>query len=284
MTTTTTKRTCLACETPLTGDASSQEHVLPQWLAGEIDMSTHGVSLKHYLHDDREPADALLRSHGLSSFSVRKICEPCNNGWMSRLENQAKPHILDLMSQKMSLLSLDDDVRTILSRWAVKTAFMIAAVQTIQFDLQWAIFRRLKTQETEGPAGCIVFASQQAQLPKGFLYTCPSDELPVGKPIQLRVGFSIHHLCFVVVIPIVGGPRVLTTLAPIHILLWPLDGGVTTFYRKAPQNVSAPNQFLDYLADIVKVTIIDIHEAVQLDDGSGGPAYGGKIQWVVSQK
>lgn len=86
--TTMTKRTCLACGTPLTGEAASEEHVLPKWLAAEIDMSTEGVSLKHYLRDDREPADTLLRSHGLNTFSVKKICEPCNNGWMSVSENK----------------------------------------------------------------------------------------------------------------------------------------------------------------------------------------------------
>lgn len=197
---------------------------------------------------------------------------------------QAKPHILELMSQKANLLSLDDEVRLILARWAVKTAFMIASVQTIQFDLPWAIFQRLKTHPAEGPVSCFVFASQQPSLPTGFLYTCPSDELPLGRPIQVRIGFSIHHLCFVVVLPIVGGARTIRTAASIQVPLWPLDLHVLAAYKKAPENLTTPNQFLDFLTDTVQVGLVDTHDAIRLDDGLGKPAYGGRIRWVVSGK
>ena len=90
-------------------------------------------------------------------------------GWMSRLETQAKPYTSDLMNQKTSPLALADSTRLILSRWAV-TAFMIALVQSIRYDLPWALFESLRNNENDGPNGCFVLASQQPCLPKGFLY------------------------------------------------------------------------------------------------------------------
>jgi hypothetical protein len=154
---------------------------------------------------------------------------------MSVSENEAKPYLLDLMHQRTSVLTLTDTARQILSRWAVKTAFMISVVQTLQFDLPWTIFQNLGKNKNEGPLGCFVFASQQANLPNGFLYACPSDHFVEGKPIQLRVGFSIHRLCFVVVIPIVGGPRTIRVGASIHAPLWPLDLHVLARYKAAPE-------------------------------------------------
>ena len=158
------------------------EHALLQWLAKEIELS--GVSLRHFRRDDSKQEDILLRSHPLKTFGSKTICCICNNGWMSRLEVKARrPLILGLMNQKTNLLSLSDDSRLVLSRWAVKTAFMIATVQTMKFDLPWSVFQRLGELEDEGPHRCFVLGSQQPSLPKGFLYTCPSDGFATGKPI-----------------------------------------------------------------------------------------------------
>ena len=60
---------------------------------------------------------------------------------MSRLESAAKPLILDLMRQKISIMTLTDEARTVLSRWAAKTAFIVSVVQTIRFELPWQIFQ-----------------------------------------------------------------------------------------------------------------------------------------------
>jgi hypothetical protein len=81
-----TKRTCLGCGLVLTGDVATLEHILPQWLATEIDSSVSGINMSQFLHDDRNPTDTLLRSHGLNSSAAKKVCSQCNNGWMSVLE------------------------------------------------------------------------------------------------------------------------------------------------------------------------------------------------------
>jgi hypothetical protein len=164
----TAKRTCLGCGVALTGEVVTLEHALPQWLAKEIELP--GVSLKHFRHNEEKPEDEVLRSHGLNTFGTNKLCAVCNNGWMSRLETAAKPLILGLMYQKTGITTLTDEARTILARWAVKTAFVISVTQSIQFDLPWAAFQGLGRNENEGPHGCFVLASQQQQLPKGFLY------------------------------------------------------------------------------------------------------------------
>jgi len=256
-------RVCLGCGIELTGEVMTLEHALPQWLAKEIELP--GVKLRHYIHDDRKPEDALLRSYQLNTFGTKKVCCVCNNGWMSRLESDAKHDILGLMHQKTNIMALNDGARKVLSRWAVKTAFMISVVQTIQFELPWRVFQSLGKHENDGPDGCFVLASQQPNLPKGFIYTCPADGFVEGNPIQLRVGFSIDHLHFVVVIPIVQGPRFVRVAAALHVPLWPLDLHVLACYTRAPENIGTPNQFLDFLTNLVEVALVSRNDVVRLE-------------------
>jgi hypothetical protein len=253
----------LGCGAELTGDVVTLEHALPQWLAKEIDIP--GVNLRHFLHDESKPEDALLRSHKLNTFGSRKVCCFCNNGWMSRLETQAKPYILDLMGQKASLLTLEDSTRLILSRWAVKTAFMIAAVQSIRYDLPWARFQSLREYENDGPNGCFVLASQQPCLPKGFLFTCPADVFSNEKPVQLRLGFSVNHLHFVVVLPILDAPRMVKTSGMIHIPMWPLELHVLAGYGLTPKDFHSPDRFMDYMTNLVEVGVVQPKEGIRLD-------------------
>lgn len=50
------------------------------------------------------------------------MCEPCNNNWMSRLEQDAAPYIRILMSG--SRTRLPSPAADVLERWAIKTAMM----------------------------------------------------------------------------------------------------------------------------------------------------------------
>jgi hypothetical protein len=258
------ERHCVGCGMELMGKVISLEHSLPRWLAREIEMP--GVSLRHFIHDETQPeADCLLRGHKLNTFEARKVCSACNGGWMSRIESSAKSLILDLMNQKISIMTLTDAHRTALARWATKTAFMIAVVQTTRFDPPWKIFQNLGLREEDGPNGSIVLATQQAEMPKGFLYTCPWDYLSEGQPIQVRVGFSLHHLQFVVVIPILQAPRLVAASLGLHIPLWPLDQHILVRYRPAVTKFETPRRYLDYLTNLIQVGVVDRDKMVRVE-------------------
>jgi hypothetical protein len=46
---------------------------------------------------------------------------------MSDLEGSAKPILLGLMNMKTSMLQLAPDERSVISAWAIKTAFLITS-------------------------------------------------------------------------------------------------------------------------------------------------------------
>ncbi len=63
-------------------------------------------------------------------LSVGYLCNSCNSGWMSNLENDAKPIIENLLDDKIEFL--DTSSQAILTIWAMKTAMVIEAVNPIQ--------------------------------------------------------------------------------------------------------------------------------------------------------
>jgi hypothetical protein len=261
-------RTCLGCGVELTGEVVTLEHSLPQWLMKEIELPD--VVLRQFQHDESKAQDTLLRSHPLNTFGTKKVCGGCNNGWMSRLENAAKPPILALMNQQSGILSLTDATRLTLSRWAVKTAFMLAVVQATQFELPWTVFQNLGNEENEGPKGCFVLGTQQPGLPKGFLCTFPSDIFSEGEPFQLRVGFSVNHLHLVVVIPIIKALRAVRTTGMVHVPLWPLDLHVLAAYKMIPERFESSYRFNDYLTNFVEAGRVTKNE-LPVDVVEGNP-------------
>ena len=110
-------RKCMFC-----GErASSKEDAWPLWLVRMFPISS-GVEVEAH-RKDAEPTSWRQRGH----FAKAKFaCRACNNGWMSSLENQAKPSIQALLFDTRS--TLDPADRETVARWVMKTAMVFEAV------------------------------------------------------------------------------------------------------------------------------------------------------------
>jgi hypothetical protein len=110
--------------------------------------------------------------------------------------------------------------------------------------------------EEAGPERCVVFACQQPNLPKGFLYTNPSDYFSGEITIQVRFGFSIHQLHFVVVVPFDKKPRVARIAAGIHTPLWPLGLICAAVYKNIPTELKTVHEYLHFLTSLIEVGVV----------------------------
>lgn len=100
----------------------TKEHVWPRWLRGVLGpsitsrgfYSTSGMGRRRtYSH----------RSGSIESQRMRIVCERCNTGWMSRLQNNAKSRLLPLIrGHHMSLTEAD---HKILSAWSMMFTIII---------------------------------------------------------------------------------------------------------------------------------------------------------------
>jgi hypothetical protein len=85
---------CIFCGKP----GVTKEHVWPDWLLKYIPKDgVNHASLSethHRTHVERE-----VRKHAGAPYSgtLRIVCGSCNNGWMSVLQNDAKPILLPLV-------------------------------------------------------------------------------------------------------------------------------------------------------------------------------------------
>ena len=107
----TTAKRCVFCEEP----GSSEEHVFASWIADRL--AGYGpFNLKR--STDRSKAG--MKTIGVIS---RSACAPCNHGWMSRIEQAAKPTLTPLMlGQPVRWTRAATQLEV--ARWTFKTALM----------------------------------------------------------------------------------------------------------------------------------------------------------------
>ena len=110
-------RMCMFCD----NNPSTKEDAWPLWLMRRFPMASTGRMF------------AERSGNPLNDWPVTKprvvvkwLCDSCNNGWMSQLENEVKPVIESLLDEKIS--ELDGTVQETLGVWAVKTAMVLEAL------------------------------------------------------------------------------------------------------------------------------------------------------------
>jgi hypothetical protein len=108
------------CETVLTAAASSREHIIPEWLLKYLGVRETAVNPTHHKADTMEVVST--RRQTFNALTNGLVCAGCNNGWLSQLEDRAKPLLIPLVTGERSIYDLVLREQAILSRWALKTA------------------------------------------------------------------------------------------------------------------------------------------------------------------
>lgn len=94
----------------------AREHVIPRWFSHQINQERRDRFVVEQDQPQRE-----WKTKEVNIFAST-ICENCNSGWMSRIENEAKLPMSRMISGDKTL-PCRDDLRN-LSKWFTKTAFV----------------------------------------------------------------------------------------------------------------------------------------------------------------
>jgi hypothetical protein len=113
---------CIFCKSPLQENGRAKEHIFPDWLLREWNLSKAPIQPTHL-----SPEGNIIsqRNHVFDSLQAGHVCLKCNNGWMSELEVQAKDLLIDLALGKRSVLKISDEEALLLGRWTCKTAYSL---------------------------------------------------------------------------------------------------------------------------------------------------------------
>lgn len=117
----TKKRVCCFCGQHLKRRNRSKEHVIPQWLLDYLKVSSDDLFRGTHVQ-----FPVTLRSSRIQRARTvlqGNICNSCNNGWMSRLEEASKLIIIS-MNEGRQFRLLENAIAT-LSSWIFKTAILI---------------------------------------------------------------------------------------------------------------------------------------------------------------
>jgi hypothetical protein len=112
-------RKCMFCGEK----ASTREDVWPVWLMSRFPISSTA----------RLNAECGGRTLGnwptpKPKLQVRRLCASCNNGWMSKLENEAKPVLESILDDKLK--DIDVSAQLTVARWGVKTAMVLDVIES----------------------------------------------------------------------------------------------------------------------------------------------------------
>jgi len=108
--------TCIFCGT--TGKMT-KEHIFPKWLQLHLGVKKDPLEISFY---SEKPET--VRTLTYNTHVNRNVCAECNNGWMSRLETEAKPILLSLIDNNISHKFSDEQVHT-LGLWIFKTVLTL---------------------------------------------------------------------------------------------------------------------------------------------------------------
>jgi hypothetical protein len=108
---------CCFCDKPFSVVGRSSEHVMPQWLLAKMGILKAEKHTSVTTSIDKQ----VVTSRTFSAFSRKynRVCQACNNGWMSDLEDTAQKIIERISTQAHCELSLIDCFN--MSAWAYKT-------------------------------------------------------------------------------------------------------------------------------------------------------------------
>lgn len=116
------RRKCIFCEQY----GSSKEHIFPDWLRSQFprdEDSTHtfGTHAPSQIIGVPRTTQKKLQGHS-GTKTVKTVCAKCNNGWLSQIEQKAKPILESLIEGDRINLGVGEQLT--LATWATKTVMI----------------------------------------------------------------------------------------------------------------------------------------------------------------
>jgi hypothetical protein len=223
-------RACLFCGKEL-ARVRAREHVFPRWLLNELNIGEEPINPTQF-----RPSGEVVstREHLLENLQEGRVCATCNNGWMSKLEVDARPLLRPLMEGTGPVTDLTQEERAVVARWAVKTAYMLNSATNYDYKIPKRYLAEFYANHRPVPNGVCVFAQlHHANLDFYWLQGAYWPEVSGDEALDIdpseatissyKVTLQLRHLLLLVACwPYEGWG--LTLWRGIHVPLWPQSG------------------------------------------------------------
>lgn len=173
---------CIFCN----GFGLSKQHVIPDWMSALLPYNDLHSQQTIDMSAVFDPASASVvvipgetykkRNGPVNQRKVRNVCLICNNGWISRVEDAAKPLFEAMICGRGAALSKTD----------VESLSLAIAIITIMWE-----FTHPDESNRVIPAAHRDFIYKNKRLPDGwYIAVGVMDELCVARPRQVSASFK----------------------------------------------------------------------------------------------
>jgi len=195
--------------------------VFAQWLLKRFGSMNLQMGLSRELSDGT--MQPVRREYRVDSFKLKKICTACNGGWMSELEQSAKPLIVALVDGERKLASLSVEERCTLARWVGKTAIIESHAVGAESPVDPAFLRHIKLDIHGDPGRFAVAGSHTTfegfgHLQVGVIRDLIGGGIAAGNIIMI----ALPRLVFVCAFPMLNLRFQCCVAAPLE-GIWPDD-------------------------------------------------------------
>lgn len=121
---------CIFCD----GTGLSKQHVWPDWLKNIIprnyEKNIQNLSHPIYSKDEKIVFNRIVieKQGHMGVRKIRNVCSICNNGWMSKIEQEVKPLLTSMILGEKVIL--DKVEQTNISKWIIMTSIMAEFTDT----------------------------------------------------------------------------------------------------------------------------------------------------------
>jgi hypothetical protein len=162
---------CLFCGASGSGTLTN-EHVNPRWLLHHLGLPDDDMLIQAVASSETGRLVESPRIQSSFNFVLGRVCGHCNNGWLRRLENAAKPLLISLMDQHRTLESMSVHEAALIGKWAAKTAYLHTWVGPLKQPVQVDHLRTLYGDAGTVRGGVGVFGMQSDFVkPSGYIQT-----------------------------------------------------------------------------------------------------------------
>jgi hypothetical protein len=133
-------RVCVFCGS----EDLTREHVFPDWMSKMfVDKKLTATTTI-----EKEGKPNKVYKSGLFRHKAKIVCGQCNNGWMSKLETDAKPLLSTMLFDLRSAVKLGPEEQKILSFWAQKTVMILNLSTEADYKIPQQSFHDLYKQKS----------------------------------------------------------------------------------------------------------------------------------------
>jgi hypothetical protein len=117
---------CIFCG----GRPLSKEHIWGQWVLEHVPRTTNKYNFGKIVvgkNPKDTTEDSRVRTGDPLNANVRVVCANCNSGWMSQIQERAKPHLIPLF--KGQSVWLDMSAQAAIATWAIMATITSEHIQ-----------------------------------------------------------------------------------------------------------------------------------------------------------